>query len=383
MDTRPDMSVQRLAACAEQARDWMLNAMFPLWAKEGVAPSGLFADRLTLDHRYMATETTRARVQARQTYVFASALEMGWRPEVAASLVGKGVAILEHLKCSRGAVGHLVSMQDGRLVQDGGDLYDTAFALFALANAMSTVPEALNIATDILAALDHHFRDAENGGYAETLPRPPYRDQNPHMHMLEACHALYHATGETKHLERGEEIVRLFEARMTDHPTGTLCERFSLDWSPLEAASDDVIEPGHQFEWVWLLGRHAALSGGKVSPTLRPLYDTASETLDDAGRVLQRVRRDGNPVDASRRTWQQTDALKAHLTLFDLTGEALYAERAITSYNILMDEFLTPQGGWIDQFDADGIPMVGCMTAATGYHVVLAFRELMRVSGVS
>ncbi|MEO1641980.1 MAG: AGE family epimerase/isomerase [Pseudomonadota bacterium] len=377
------MSVERLTKCAEQARGWMLNAMFPLWAKEGVAPSGLFADRLTLNHRFMPTETTRARVQARQTYVFASALDLGWRPEVAMALVQKGVAILERLSCSRGAIGHLVSIQDGRLIEDGGDLYDTAFALFALAHASSVVPGATTIAADILTALDNHFCDTENGGYAETIPRPAYRDQNPHMHMLEACHSLFHATGETKHLERGEEIVRLFETRMTDHPSGTLCERFALDWSPLEAASDDVIEPGHQFEWVWLLGRHATLSGGKVSPTLRPLYDTASATLDGAGRVLHRVRRDGTPVDASRRTWQQTDALKAHLTLFELTGEVFYVERAITSYNILMGEFLTPQGGWIDQFDADGAPMVDSMTAATGYHVVLAFRELMRVLGLS
>lgn len=383
MDTRPDMSVQQLKACAETARDWMLNAMFPLWAREGVSPSGLFADRLTLGHKFMATEMTRARVQARQTYVFASAAAMGWQREDATSLVKKGVAILERLKCSRGAIGHLVLMQDGRLVEDGGDLYDTAFTLFALAHVCELVPEAMSIANGIMAALDTHFRDPENGGYAETLPRPPYRDQNPHMHMLEACHALYQATGETKHLERGEEIVHLFETRMTDHPTGTLCERFALDWSPLEAASDDVIEPGHQFEWVWLLGRHAALSGGKVSRTLRPLYDTASATLDDAGRVLQRVRRDGRPVDASRRTWQQTDALKAHLTLFEMTGEVLYAQRAITSFNILIDEFLTPQGGWIDKFDMQGKPMVESMTAAAGYHVVLAFRELMRVSGLS
>ena len=120
-----------------------------------------------------------------------------------------------------------------------------------------------------------------------------------------------------------------------------------------------------------------------MNQTLRPLYETATATLDTSGRVLQRVRRDGAPVDASRRTWQQTDALKAHLTLFELTGKALYADRAITSHNILMDEFLTPEGGWIDQFDADGAPMVDSMTAATGYHLVLAFRELMRVSGLS
>jgi len=361
----------------------MLDAMFPLWAHHGVAPSGLFADRLTLQHRFLPTQKTRARVQARQTYVFASALEMGWSSDRAGALISNGLSALERARCARGAVGHLVSMETGELVTGGGDLYDTAFALFALAHASTYRADALETAADILKALDTHFRDTENGGYAETLPRPHDRDQNPHMHMLEACHALFKATGDQAHLARGEEIVRLFETRMTDHPTGTLCERFAMDWSPLEAESDDIIEPGHQLEWVWLLGCHARLTGQAVSTSLRPLYETACATLDGKGRVLQRVRRDGTPIDASRRTWQQTDALKAHLTLFEMTAEALYAERAMTSFHILMDEFLTPEGGWMDQFDAHGAPVADSMTAATGYHVVLAFRELMRVSGVS
>lgn len=383
MDTRPQMNVISLADCAQQAQVWMVDAMFPLWARQGVAPSGLFADRLTLDHTFMATETTRARVQARQTYVFGAALAMGWSTERARELVSKGVDIITSAQCSRGVIGHLLSMGTGKLVRDGGDLYDTAFALFALAHASAVQPDALELANSILRSLDTHFRDGQNGGYAETLPRADYRDQNPHMHLLEACHALFEATGNTAHLDRGDEIVALFETKMTDHPTGTLCERFAMDWSPLEAESDDVIEPGHQLEWVWLLGRHAALSGQKVSKSLRPLYNTACATLDAQGRVLQRVKRDGTPVDASRRTWQQTDALKAHLTLFEITGLPLYEKRAITSFHILVDEFLTAEGGWIDQFDSQGQPDVESMTAATGYHVVLAFRELMRVSGVS
>ena len=47
-----------------------------------------------------------------------------------------------------------------------------------------------------------------------------------------------------------------------------------------------------------------------------------------------------------------------------------------------MDEYLTPEGGWIDRYDADGLPVATTIPASTGYHVVLALTELIRVTGV-
>ena len=44
-----------------------------------------------------------------------------------------------------------------------------------------------------------------------------------------------------------------------------------------------------------------------------------------------------------------------------------------------MDEFLTVDGGWIDHYGADGEVIASDMPASTGYHVVLAFAELIRV----
>ena len=44
-----------------------------------------------------------------------------------------------------------------------------------------------------------------------------------------------------------------------------------------------------------------------------------------------------------------------------------------------MDEFLTEDGGWIDHFAADGAVIAKDMPASTGYHVVLALAELIRV----
>ena len=51
----------------------------------------------------------------------------------------------------------------------------------------------------------------------------------------------------------------------------------------------------------------------------------------------------------------------------------------IVCFDVLMDEYLTPEGGWIDQYDSTGKPMAHNMPASTGYHVVLAMAELMRI----
>ena len=64
-----------------------------------------------------------------------------------------------------------------------------------------------------------------------------------------------------------------------------------------------------------------------------------------------------------------------------LTGEREAEARAIRSFDILMDEYLTPEGGWIDHYDGDGQVISQNMPASTGYHVVLAFLELIKASG--
>ncbi|MEM9054388.1 MAG: AGE family epimerase/isomerase [Pseudomonadota bacterium] len=383
MKTSVEVTVEDLADRAKHARSWMMDAMFPLWAEQGVMQNGLFADRLDLNHRYLPAEKSRVRVQARQTYVFAAAMELGWEQDTARELVKRGVQTLSRrARCPLGASGHLLSLKDIRLQGSHSVLYDTAFVLFALAHAHRVAGTSLDPAYEILTVLDKHFWDFENGGYLETIPRLSHRDQNPHMHLLEACHAMFQADRRTIHLMRAGEIISLFEQYMFDEKTGALCEQFALDWMPLSDEAHDTIEPGHQFEWVWLLSQHAALCGEAETQSLYPLYKTGCASLCPQGHVFNRIRRDGRPVDKSRRTWQQTDALKAHLALFELTGEPLYAERAVRSFDVLMEAFLTPQGGWVDHLDATGKPLVDTMTAATGYHVVLAFRELMRVTGI-
>tara|TARA_R110000787_G_scaffold75803_4_gene167721 strand:+ start:4706 stop:5848 length:1143 start_codon:yes stop_codon:yes gene_type:complete len=377
------MSKSALKRRANEARLWLTDAFFPLWAERGLNQDGLFCEVLDLDHASTERDFARVRVQARQTYVFAEALRLGWRPDIATDRVELGLGILTGLaRRPDGLIGRTLKADGSGFLDDTPDLYDIAFTLFALGEADAALGgsgETRASASALLDSVDRQMRDRVNGGYAEELPPPQVRQQNPHMHLLEACLSLHNVDPEGGYLNRANEIVALFDARLTAGPGTLLGERFTADWGIPEGRDGDIVEPGHQFEWVWLLHQYAAATGVPVPEVAGTLYAFACATLDDAGRACQEVTRDGGPADSSRRTWPQTEALKAHLAMYEQTGDERYAFAACTSFDVLLDEFLTVDGGWIDHYGADGEVIAQDMPASTGYHVVLAFAELIRV----
>lgn len=377
------MSVSALQRRAREARTWLFESCFPLWADHGLTEAGLFPEALTMDLDEAPGDTTRVRVQARQTYVFTAAWQLGWKPDTAARLVEAGVSVLSGacLGPTRLA-GRTLAADGAGLIDATPDLYDSAFVLLALAEA-ARGPGPARLAAEtyaaILAALDAEGRDTVNGGYHEQLPPGTERLQNPHMHLLEACLSLHAADSSGEHMSRAADIIALFEAKLTAGDNRLVGERFAPDWSMLTGDAARIVEPGHQFEWVWLLHAYARAAGQAVSPAADRLYTYALSTLDIDGRAVQTAARGGAPIDASRRTWPQTEALKAHLAMFEQRGDERFAAAACRSFDILMDEYLTEDGGWIDHYAADGSVLSSRMPASTGYHVVLAFSELMRV----
>lgn len=383
------MSARALERRGREAREWLMEACFPLWSDRGTQGCG-FLEALDLQHRPIGHNSARVRVQARQTYVFAAAHALGWSPGRASDLVQLGLGALE-TACRRpdGLFGRRLDLASGALSDDVGDLYDTAFGLYALASvcqlALRTGQDQLAIRARALIdqtgqALETHMAHP-SGGYAESVPRSRdeaiHRMQNPHMHLFEASLLLANVTGDAAHRARAEALHALCLNYFIDIKTGTLGEYFlTPDWQVPEGPKGDVIEPGHQFEWVWLLSEYARLSGQPLPDQARGLYRFACQTLDGEGRAMQSCLRDGTPVDASRRTWPQTEALKAHMAMWR-AGDETASARAVASFDALMDDYLTPEGGWIDHFDQDGQVRSVNMPASTGYHVVLALLDLI------
>jgi mannose/cellobiose epimerase-like protein (N-acyl-D-glucosamine 2-epimerase family) len=191
---------------------------------------------------------------------------------------------------------------------------------------------------------------------------------------------LFEASAEERFLDQAREIVGLFRRRFFDGRT--LGEYFTDDWRRVEGAPGRGIEPGHHFEWAWILAQYHRLTGEDVSAEAGALADFAERFGVDpqTQASYDEVRDDGAPLRQSSRTWPNTERIKAHLALFELTGRDPRAPVAATA-RLLLDRYLdvAPRGFWIDQFAADGAPLAQTAPASTFYHVFLAFAEILRL----
>ena len=144
-----------------------------------------------------------------------------------------------------------------------------------------------------------------------------------------------------------------------------------------------ICEPGHHFEWSWLLRRYAKLSGRGDSPIAAKLKAFGDRHGFDAeGFVVDELLDDGRVHKPSRRSWPHTEAIKAEVAAAEL-GDEEAAARAARTIDRLFAAFLgrPVAGGWIDHVDANGAPLVNGMPASTLYHVFLAAAEADRVWG--
>ena len=62
----------------DRVRDWLFRQALPLWADAGIDAEGRFFEKLDFDGRPITGRPRRTRVQARQVYVFAEAVSLGW-----------------------------------------------------------------------------------------------------------------------------------------------------------------------------------------------------------------------------------------------------------------------------------------------------------------
>ena len=162
----------------------------------------------------------------------------------------------------------------------------------------------------------------------------------------------------------------------------TLGERFSPDWRRLDSEAGRTLEPGHHFEWVWILAQYQRLTGESIAgfPEALIAFGERHGVDQRSYAVFDAVRDDGAVLQGASRAWTNTERIKAWLALYELTGRDPRAEVA-QSVNLLFDRYFarSKPGLWIDRFDRDGAPMVEAVPASIIYHLLLAFSEVLRL----
>jgi mannose-6-phosphate isomerase len=202
------------------------------------------------------------------------------------------------------------------------------------------------------------------------------------MHLLEALHALYEASGESSWLTEAETILTLFRESFFDPSTATLGEFFTPSWAP-HPNQGHIVEPGHHFEWVWLLHRHAALTGLPVDPAADALFATAWQYGFDpeSGGIYDQIDRSGAPVERTRRIWPVTEAIKACVVRRE-AGLDVSVDKPAKLIDHLFADFIRPaQLGWVERLNRDGSPLQTTLPGSTPYHIFLAAAEVARPRG--
>ncbi|NOW48382.1 mannose/cellobiose epimerase-like protein (N-acyl-D-glucosamine 2-epimerase family) [Novosphingobium sp. SG751A] len=356
-----------------------------------------FIERFDWQGRNMEPGFRRVRVMARQTYVLCQAALLG--NETAASLApAAATAFIRHAMAPDGQFLCRLS-PDGQALDATPDLYDIAFGLFALSwwYRLSGDSQCLVIAERSIARLNAVMRSPSGKGFVSRLGEPTGHTQNPHMHLFEAAIMLADFSGRDTFMELADSLFALASERLFDPTTSTLAEVFDDDWKAIGTTSDGNairIEPGHQYEWVWLLNRYAALrSGTSALEMADQLFAFAQSHGHDAatGLIVDAVRPDGSLMFPGLRLWPNTEYLKAQVAMCERRGSV---PDAAIDQNVerIFDRYLTPpasgpasdlrQGWWIDYLDADGItPKCDHVPASSLYHIVFAFSEFLRFTG--
>lgn len=368
------------------ALDWLTGGALPLWHRQGWdTASGGFVERLDEAGRPDRAAPRRVRVQMRQIYVYAHAALNDWYAPA------RGVALdtLEFLltRCRRPGGGpgfaHITDAS-GAVTDARIDAYDQAFGLLALASAYRLDNDAqigALIASE-LAFIDECLIDAATGLWREDEYGSLPRRQNPQMHAFEAFLALFEVTGDQVYLRRAARIADHLRDTIIDPATGAVCEFFDAGFHRL--AEGQSAEPGHHFEWVWLLHMQARLAGMPPPGFAGPLLHWGlRHGVGVDGYAIDSCTPAGAPIQASRRLWPQTEFIKAHLALEE-AGDAAAGTVADAALDALMRGYFTadPRGGWVDRFDAAGRLTDGRMPVSTFYHIFAAIAEASRVSAL-
>ena len=271
---------------------------------------GGFHERLDAALAPVATGRKRLMVQARQLYLLSHAALLGDRSGERAAEGGYDFLRSAYHDQRQGGW-HFAATPAGGVLDPGKDLYGHAFLLFALAwlHRAFACPDALTHAADTMELL--HARMALPGGgfhsaaSRDWVPVSGTLCQNPHMHLLEAMLALHNTSGDPRWLAEADALIRLFQDRLYHRGTGTLREFFAANWDP-HPEHGGIVEPGRQFEWVWLLHQYRQQGGAlAVTAEADALFRFAMRHGFDRehGGIHDQVAPDGMPVLRTRRIW--------------------------------------------------------------------------------
>jgi mannose/cellobiose epimerase-like protein (N-acyl-D-glucosamine 2-epimerase family) len=380
---------------------WLHDEALPFWSRQASDHEfGGFFERLSPTGEPYPSDPKSTLVQSRMLFTYAHAAYFEGGTEVRAG-IDLAFSFLTHRLFDPMSGGFMRAVGSNGDPQVPGanpikDTYDHSFVLLGLAALYRVRPtaEVMSWVETTWTYLQDHLLDPRTGGYhedsrayarAETYPMP--RRQNPHMHLFEALLAVFEATGQHVWMEHAERILDVFRRYLFDRQTGSLREFLGRDLEDLPGPAGLVREPGHHFEWAWLLYRYAALSGDvSVRDHAAALYSFGTRhgvqrSGTFAGAAYDEIGPDGTPIKKSMLLWPQTEAVKAHLARFEDTGDRRCLQDAVLAARLIFENFISGNRPlWRNQIDELGRTLQPDAPTRLLYHLIMFITEGERLS---
>lgn len=359
-----------LADLARTLMGWARFSALPMWSSAGVSAEGWFHESIDLNGR-PHTPFRRARVQPRQAYSLCLGGALGWS--------GPWRALSERaMDLFQVTNGLETGGYRTRLTASGSPLddtvlnYDLAFVLMARAALRQA-----ETARPLLAFLDSRADSA--GGYREADHRP--FQSNATMHLFEAFLAWDEVEPGTLWRDRADGLAQLAIDRLIDDQGGFIREAYDKDWRPAAEPDGEAVEPGHQFEWAYLLQTWAARRGDATgTETARRLFDAGRRGVDPVRNVaIDELDSRLTPVRRTARLWPQTERLKASLALALAEPDPIMLDESRSALASVL-AYLRPEGLWGDVMDEGGQIVPTPAPASTLYHIMTAVDQVAAAS---
>lgn len=369
------------ADAAQQLRRWLFDDALPLWWRVGADHTlGGYHERIGFDGRPLILPR-RSRVAARLAFCYSEAGRLGWNGPWRQAGRHALDFLRERFVQGDGTVIATVD-KDGSVLEATFDLYNQAFALLAYACGHGALDPAGGWqarAYALVGTLKREFAHPQ-GGFREDRDGRRMLRANPHMHLLEAALAWLAIDHSPIWRDLADAIVALCLDRFIDRHTAALREFFASDWTPIAGMPGALLEPGHHYEWAFLLDRWAKLTGRDRPAAVSALIKFAdAKGLDrKRGVAVNGIEPDGRVADPIARLWPQTERVRAYLIDRHEGDEARLGE-AIESLSRYLDAPLP--GLWYENRAADGRFIVAAAPATSLYHIVGAIAELWACCG--
>ena len=321
-------------------------------------------------------------MQGRQIFVYATAGALGWDGPWAQA-VEHGLDFLFTKQMRPDGLIRTLLHPDGSPADETAVLYDQAFGLLALASASKALPHRSDLAPaaqklrGALAGFRH-----PGGGFREASADRPFQ-ANCQMHLFEAALAWEEVAPSPAWSALADEMAALALTRFID-ANGALHEAFAPDWSLAPGVDGRILEPGHQFEWAWLMERWGRLRNDQTARTAAVrLFQAGRAGVSEArGVAMDELLDDMSIYKPGARLWPQTEWIKASMILsrspeIDADARARYRAEGAAALAGLNKYLATPiEGLWRDKMLEDGGFVEEPAPASSFYHIMAAAVEL-------